>query len=232
MSVVEVHASTPDYVGSSPVRLFPKEVERGSCEYKLRLLSLDKVEHLRSQLRWRLEEGEGKATYRLGVSDNGVATGIQPADLDESIRTLMVMAEPFAVDVTVEERYPGANGRECATVVVQARLGRAPEEVRVAMVGEYESGKSTLLAVLIASRLDNGHGRARRSVHNHKHELTHGRTSSISMHSLDRDDAANGNSGSESVFINSEWRLAEPCAKPAVYLLGAFLCLLHRVFFF
>lgn len=53
-------------------------------------------------------------------------------------------------------------------------------EVRVAVVGSVDAGKSTLLGVLTQGQLDNGRGRARLNMFRHLHEVQSGRTSSIS----------------------------------------------------
>lgn len=52
-------------------------------------------------------------------------------------------------------------------------------EVRVAVLGNVDSGKSTLLSVLTHCELDNGRGLARQKIFRHKHEQETGRTSSI-----------------------------------------------------
>lgn len=52
-------------------------------------------------------------------------------------------------------------------------------EVRVAVVGNVDSGKSTLLGVLTHSILDDGRGEARCKLFRHKHEIETGRTSSV-----------------------------------------------------
>jgi GTPase len=52
-------------------------------------------------------------------------------------------------------------------------------EVRVAVVGNVDSGKSTLLGVLTHSVLDDGRGHARTKLFRHKHEIESGRTSSV-----------------------------------------------------
>lgn len=54
-------------------------------------------------------------------------------------------------------------------------------ELRVACVGNVDSGKSTTLGVLTKGKLDDGRGRARVSLFRHKHELDSGRTSSVGM---------------------------------------------------
>lgn len=53
-------------------------------------------------------------------------------------------------------------------------------EVRVAVMGSADAGKSTLLGVMTQGQLDNGRGRARLNMFRHLHEVQSGRTSSIS----------------------------------------------------
>ncbi|CAH8861406.1 unnamed protein product [Trichobilharzia szidati] len=52
-------------------------------------------------------------------------------------------------------------------------------DVRVAVVGNVDAGKSTLLGVLTHGELDNGRGLARLRLLRHKHEAETGRTSSV-----------------------------------------------------
>lgn len=49
----------------------------------------------------------------------------------------------------------------------------------MAVVGNVDAGKSTLLGVLTHSELDNGRGHARQRLFRHKHEMESGRTSSV-----------------------------------------------------
>mmetsp|Transcript_31151 Transcript_31151/g.98899 ORF Transcript_31151/g.98899 Transcript_31151/m.98899 type:complete len:200 (-) Transcript_31151:2456-3055(-) len=75
----EVLAALPGLVlAEGRVVRRPIEVEHGCTEYKLRLngLSADRVTHLATQLNWRLNETEAqRATYHLGVADNGTPAG-------------------------------------------------------------------------------------------------------------------------------------------------------------
>lgn len=57
-------------------------------------------------------------------------------------------------------------------------------DLRVAVLGNVDSGKSTLLGVLTQGELDNGRGRARLNLFRHLHEVQSGRTSSISFEIL------------------------------------------------
>ena len=54
-------------------------------------------------------------------------------------------------------------------------------DVRVAMIGNVDSGKSTLVGVMTKCVLDDGRGAARNKVFNYAHEQANGRTSSIAQ---------------------------------------------------
>ena len=54
-------------------------------------------------------------------------------------------------------------------------------DTRVAMIGNVDSGKSTLIGVLTNSLLDDGRGCARSLVLKHRHEQDNGRTSAVTV---------------------------------------------------
>lgn len=54
----------------------------------------------------------------------------------------------------------------------------------MAIIGNVDSGKSTMVGVLTRSILDDGRGFARAKVFKHGHEEATGRTSSIGQHNL------------------------------------------------
>jgi elongation factor 1-alpha len=56
--------------------------------------------------------------------------------------------------------------------------------LRVAVVGNVDSGKSTLIGTLVTGALDDGKGSNRSKVATHKHEVESGRTSTVSTHLL------------------------------------------------
>jgi len=59
-------------------------------------------------------------------------------------------------------------------------IRQSVNEVRIAIIGNVDSGKSSLMGVLTKGVLDNGRGLARRSIFTLKHEIESGRTSSVS----------------------------------------------------
>ena len=73
----------------------------------------------------------------------------------------------------------GASGA-CWRVLVRELRDGDYIDVRVAVAGNVDSGKSTLIGVLTRGGLDDGRGSMRVNVFNHRHEVESGRTSSIS----------------------------------------------------
>ncbi|XP_056135843.1 GTP-binding protein 2b [Lampris incognitus] len=178
--------------GKSPPPFLPPEAEEGNIEYKLKLVNPTqyRFEHLATQLKWRLQEGRGEAVYQIGVEDNGLLVGLTEADMKASLKTLHRMAEKVGADITLlrerEVDYDlDRNCRKIAEVLVR----KVPDDqqfldLRVAVLGNVDAGKSTLLGVLTQGELDNGRGRARLNLFRHLHEIQTGRTSSISFEIL------------------------------------------------
>ena len=54
--------------------------------------------------------------------------------------------------------------------------------IRVAVVGNVDAGKSTLIGTLTTSCLDDGRGRSRTAIMKHRHEIESGRTSTATTH--------------------------------------------------
>jgi len=61
-------------------------------------------------------------------------------------------------------------------------------EIRIGILGNVDSGKSTIISVLKEHSLDNGRGLARNKILKHKHEQVSGRTSSITHHYYDNEE--------------------------------------------
>ena len=69
-------------------------------------------------------------------------------------------------------------------------MSTVKNEVKIAVIGHVDAGKSTTVGVLISDQLDDGNGKARKAVLKHKHEQTSGRSSSISHnHKIVKDKA-------------------------------------------
>ncbi|XP_015585384.1 GTP-binding protein 2 [Cephus cinctus] len=179
----------------------PPEPEQGNIEYKLKLVnpSSQRFEHLVTQMKWRLREGHGEAIYQIGVEDNGTLAGLSREEMKASLKTLRDMAARLGATTNVlRERFANAKGKGGQTKKHDEKERRVAEvlvrklrkddredqesvvELRLAVTGGQDAGKSTLLGVLTQGELDNGRGRARLNMFRHLHEIRTGRTSSIS----------------------------------------------------
>ncbi|XP_064623474.1 GTP-binding protein 2-like [Lineus longissimus] len=166
----------------------PPEVEEGNVEYKLKLVnpSQTRFEHLVTQMKWRLQEGQGEAIYEIGVEDSGVLAGLTDQELDASLNTLDRMAKNLGASITIlRQRQIESDEAEERRRAAEVLVRRVPDDqhfidLRMAVLGNMDTGKSTLLGVLTQGELDNGRGRARLNLFRHLHEIQSGRTSSIS----------------------------------------------------
>eukprot|EP01120_Amphizonella_sp_Union-15-10_P015774 TRINITY_DN8177_c0_g1_i2.p1 TRINITY_DN8177_c0_g1~~TRINITY_DN8177_c0_g1_i2.p1 ORF type:complete len:675 (-),score=130.00 TRINITY_DN8177_c0_g1_i2:81-2105(-) len=161
-----------------------QEIEEGNVEYKLVLdPSPERFESLVSQLKWRLSEGQGEALYELGVEDNGFLRGLSTELLEQSKETLRRMAKEVNAEASLVCERSGKDGKVAEMLVRELRDDKYID-VRLAVCGNVDCGKSTLCGVLTRGKLDNGKGIMRANIFNHKHELETGRTSSISQQIL------------------------------------------------
>lgn len=62
------------------------------------------------------------------------------------------------------------------------------KHIRVAVIGNVDAGKSTLIGTLKSGILDNGRGQSRVLITKHQHEIDTGRTSTISSHMIGYDE--------------------------------------------
>jgi len=108
-------------------------------------------------------------------------------DLDSAIKTLEAAADSVGAKVMLLHRHeatPTQSSRASLLVRLPPPSVERTLEVRCAVVGNVDSGKSTTLGVLTRGGLDDGRGRARVALFRHKHEIETGRTSSVGMEIL------------------------------------------------
>ncbi|KAG8631965.1 hypothetical protein KVT40_001105 [Elsinoe batatas] len=172
---------------------------------KLKSLLLDKGEDqdesvslLQGVINGRLEEGHGEAVLDLGVEDGGESMGFGVGEwefalgrvrdvaavLGAEVRVLLTRGVGGEEEVEVGEGEGKKSRAGCSgKVMVRRRPGGIDDviETRIAVVGNVDAGKSTMLGVLVKGGLDDGRGKARVNLFRHKHEIESGRTSSVGM---------------------------------------------------
>lgn len=133
--------------------------EAKNIEFKERLsssvhLQEKKKQKLAAQMRERLDAGDGKAVYVLGVKDNGEILGLKEVELEESLQVLKSVAAENSACVQKVEKFE-ENGKLLAKIIV-AKLVKPKQHVSVGVAGHVNHGKSTLVACLITGRRDEG----------------------------------------------------------------------------
>ncbi|KAG7217938.1 hypothetical protein INR49_020760 [Caranx melampygus] len=176
----------------TPPPYLPPEAEEGNIEYKLKLVNPTqyRFEHLATQLKWVCRKaGRGRLPDRsggqraAGGTDRGRHEGLaqDPEEDGEKVGADITLLREREVDYDLDR-----NTRKIAEVLVRKVLMISSSWTcgGVAVLGNVDAGKSTLLGVLTQGELDNGRGRARLNLFRHLHEIQTGRTSSISFEIL------------------------------------------------
>ncbi|KAG0641503.1 P-loop containing nucleoside triphosphate hydrolase protein [Tuber brumale] len=158
----------------------------------------DNGPRLRELLLSRIKEGRGETLFEVGVDNNSAESmEFTKEEYERAIEAVKTAATEIRAAVTVLiTSNLGVDGEEqtdgkgvASTVLIRQR----PEslegllEIRVAVVGNVDAGKSTMLGVLTKNTLDDGRGKTRVNLFRHKHEIESGRTSSVGMEILGYD---------------------------------------------
>ncbi|EAT82190.2 hypothetical protein SNOG_10796 [Parastagonospora nodorum SN15] len=169
-----------------------------SAHIRLRTLLTDPAEEnvpaLVGHIRERLAEGHGEALFDVGLEDNGESMGFSKENWEFALERIGVACEELKADYKIlMTRNVGGDAevgpRDAKETGVSGKmiLRQRPEsvdnviETRIAVVGNVDAGKSTMLGVLVKGGLDDGRGKARVNLFRHKHEIESGRTSSVGM---------------------------------------------------
>jgi len=152
----------------------------------------DGTEHFTDDFGHHLEEKlneEPLFQSEQANKENGVYTRVELTIqrvethlLDPSPLSLaeVCLGQDFEDDPTVPapitEKSQGNGGLPSLTETLSSR------NLRVAVVGNVDAGKSTLIGTLTSSLLDDGRGSSRTFIMKHRHEIESGRTSTASTH--------------------------------------------------
>jgi len=164
--------------------VLPRERFHGNVEYKRQLTkpTRHRLTHLTTQMQFRLTEGGGECRYLIGVNDNGTYYGLDRDTLNETIRVINQMAKQLNGETRVTRTRNIDHDKVAAEILVrQHSTSRLATAQPIAILGNGDAGKSTLVATLTNGELDNGRGRSRLHLFRHPHEISSGKTSCISI---------------------------------------------------
>ncbi|KAG7290185.1 hypothetical protein NEMBOFW57_000183 [Staphylotrichum longicolle] len=140
----------------------------------------------------RLLEGHGETVFDIGFENNGECMKLTLDEWDVAYRRLAEAAKKLHADTQLLltknvggelDGTPTKDGDCSGKVMIRQAPGTVEEviETRIAVVGNVDAGKSSMLGVLVKGDLDDGRGKARVNLFRHKHEIETGRTSSVGM---------------------------------------------------
>ncbi|KIY34398.1 GTP-binding protein 1 [Cryptococcus gattii E566] len=161
------------------------------------VISEGSSDELQSRLALYLLKGHGEYLIALGAhpdpvsqynasqteSASTVGKALTSESLSTSIGRLRAACRALQAELIELYRVEDADRKEgpygCWLIRLTPRGVEEIMEVRVAVVGNVDAGKSTTLGVLTRGGLDDGRGKARVALFRHPHEVETGRTSSV-----------------------------------------------------
>lgn len=160
------------------------ENEYGNKEYKLKLVDINSIDNIATQMRYRLDEGCGEAIYTIGVTDSGGVIGLTDAQYKITYDILCQVAKKNNYSISMISAHTVDKDRTMYEFLIREKNHLRYIDIRVACTGQVDAGKSSLLGVLLTGKNDDGRGSARLNVFNFQHEVKSGRTSSVAHHIL------------------------------------------------
>ena len=95
------------------INKIPKELNDGNKEYKYKLTDdYDEMKYqkLATQMKYRLNEGCGKAIYIIGVSDVGCPYGLSKKDMNITLMKILKIIKIIDVNIKKINMYTGISG--------------------------------------------------------------------------------------------------------------------------
>ncbi|TKY88158.1 hypothetical protein EX895_002868 [Sporisorium graminicola] len=130
----------------------------------------------------------GEFVLRIGTpeprNDATITSLFTEDELSFAIANVIKAASLSDADASLLHQQATEDGKGRSAHVLIRRIPAGAEELvelRIAVIGNVDAGKSTMLGVLTKGGLDDGRGKARVNLFRHKHEVESGRTSSVGM---------------------------------------------------
>jgi len=123
------------------------------------------------------------------VTDNGAVIGLTNEEykVTKDILNTVAKQNSYTLNLLTEQVVdtvePGVQ-RKMYEFLIREHNPTKHVDIKVACAGNVDTGKSSLLGVLLTGKHDDGRGSARLNVFNFQHEIKSGRTSSVAHHIL------------------------------------------------
>jgi len=130
-----------------------------------------------------VELANGGRDKKEAVSSQSKKGGAGLQDQEEKEDSASTKMGNLTLDPTTTSTSPSSHTKPTSTpTTTSVTETLSTRNVRVAVVGNVDAGKSTLIGTLTTSSLDDGRGRSRTTIMKHRHEIESGRTSTATVH--------------------------------------------------
>jgi elongation factor 1-alpha len=101
-----------------------KEKDDGYIEYKWKLVDIQKTKFIKitTQMKYRLQEGDGKSIYAIGFDDNGNSLGISYKELQSTLLNLVYVINELNADIYKIMVFIDDNNLYCAKLFINKEL--------------------------------------------------------------------------------------------------------------
>ena len=162
----------------------PQELDDGNIEYKRCLINIElhRIEEYITQMKWRLSEGDGEAIYYIGIEDDGSFYEWSENDKNDSLKMMKKIVSKANLKISKLEKIKYNLNTDKVNEYFKITIREKEKiliEKRILLLGPSGVGKSTFLANIILSKIDEENKEARLYLMNHQHELISKKTSSF-----------------------------------------------------
>lgn len=169
------------------IKELANEGEGGSVEFKKQLskdihLVDNKRQSLAGQMKNRILKGDGRATYVIGVNDNGKIEGLSENKFEETVEVISLISEEVGSEISsVQSEEVGSTGKKVGLVKVSNVEETVDfNNIVIGTAGHVDHGKSTLVSSIVSGREDDGEGKLRTELDNLPHEEERGLSADLS----------------------------------------------------
>ena len=130
--------------------MLPPEEHYGNIEYKRNILNknINRLEELATQMNFRINEGDGKALYYLGVEDDGSIFEQPLKNLDRSLTNLNKICK------IIKSQIVAVNKQENYYKIEISKKSNNGKNIIILLIGDSRTGKTSFVSNLIKKKLD------------------------------------------------------------------------------
>jgi GTPase len=146
---------------------------------KLDIIYEENIDDLPLIIQQQMDTNFGETIYEIG--DNSDKIGLSELEYTNQLNHLSVIADKLNANMTILNEVildSNKNLKACAVLIrYKSSPDIIPPEIHISVIGNVDSGKSSLTGWFKCGKLDDGRGFLRNMVSKHLHEIQSGKTS-------------------------------------------------------